>query len=348
MAVSSICGHVLCCTKEGLRIGRQGEMSHMVPVSIVIATYNRASILKNTIDHLIKQNPAPLEILVVDQSDSVPDEVRDYLTGLEGDGRIRWIRQHPPNAQAARNRGILEAKGEVLLFLDDDIECGPELVGVHWNNYEDPKIAGVSGMILEPGQFPTEELPARFYKKKIGWMFFPLNYGKRTECINLSSCNCSIRREIALAVRGFDENFIRTLFDDTDFSWRVHLKCLLAGLKTVHDPDARLTHLQVQTGGKRPGKVNECVVADAAKWDNLFYFHLKHLGFESLKVIAQRYRWWIWHKKNIIRPWWLLVAHAYFVVGLFRSLILISGGPKLIEGEGIYVTRSNQHSNTNI
>jgi glycosyltransferase involved in cell wall biosynthesis len=301
-----------------------------VPISIIIATYNRGSILKDTLACLLEQKPMPLEILVIDQSETVDDEVSDFLSTLEVQGKISWLRQSPPNAQVARNRGLREAKGGVVLFLDDDIECGPNLVGAHWKNYDDPLIAAVSGMILEPGQLPTVVFPDRFYGTKLGWMFFPLNYGMRVECINLSSCNASVRREVALKAGGFDENFIRTLYDDSDFSWRVHLLCRDLGLQAIHDPQACLTHFRVRTGGKRPTAMNEFVIADDAKWENLFYFHLKHWGLEALGVMAKRYRWWIWHRKNILRPWWLVVSHVYLALGLFKAVKRIVQGPKLL------------------
>jgi GT2 family glycosyltransferase len=185
-------------------------------------------------------------------------------------------------------------------------------------------------MILEPSELPTEKLPRRFYGPKIGWMYFPLNFGKRIECINLSSCNCSVRREIALKVGGFDENFRRTLFDDSDFSWRVHLYCKDRGLRIIHDPEAYLTHLRVPTGGKRPGKINSHIVADAEAWENLLYFHLNHIGLEALRVIFQRYRWWVWHKKNILEPCWLMKAHYEMIKGLSRLLQALRRGPQLI------------------
>jgi len=283
------------------------------------------------VEDLLRQAPAPCEILVVDQSDDVDPELAAFLEECQKRGNVRWLRQEKPNAQAARNRGIREAKGDVLLFLDDDIRCGPGLVGKHWRNYRDEKIAAVSGQILEPGQKPTSELSEGFYAKRLGWMHFPLNFATRTECINLSSCNCSVRTDVARAVGGFDENFVRTLFDDSDFSWRLHEYCQKKGLKVIHDPEASLVHLKVPSGGNRPGKRNEHVVADAACWQTWLYFHLQHWGWEAFMRLAKRYRWWIWHRKNIVRPWWLIVAHMELLRGILQCLVSLLRGRCLLQ-----------------
>ncbi len=306
----------------------------MISISIIVATYNRPNALRDTLLSFQSLDPGPLEILVVDQSESPPADHVAWLSAHQAEHReVRWIRHSPPNAQGARNRGIREARGDVVLFVDDDVEVPADLVGRHWSNYVDPHLAAVSGMILEPGESPVHELPARCNRSKIGWIYAPLNYGVRSERINLSSCNCSIRREHALAVGGFDENFTRTLFDDTDLAWRLHVYCREKCLKVVHDPQAWLTHLRVQNGGNRPGRRNEFVVADANAWYTWCYFHFQHACWESFRTLMQRYRWWVWHRKNILRPWWLVSAHREMLAGMLRARRAITAGPRLLPGD---------------
>src|SRR5882757_8803044 len=135
----------------------------MRTITVVIATYNRPEALRQTLADLAQQTLPPLEIIVVDQSrdadgrpGSIGEELRDF-------SNLRYIHQAVPNAQVARNRGIEEARGEILLFIDDDVRMPPEFVANHCRNYEaDPGVDGVSGQTLDVSQAPTGEIPASF------------------------------------------------------------------------------------------------------------------------------------------------------------------------------------------
>ena len=101
--------------------------------------------LKQTIDCLLKQDPAPKEIIVIDQTRQHDQETSEYLDHLVANKEIIYIYQAQPNAQRARNRAIAESTGKVLLFVDDDVKMDSDLIGAHWRNYDDPEIAAVCG-----------------------------------------------------------------------------------------------------------------------------------------------------------------------------------------------------------
>jgi GT2 family glycosyltransferase len=88
-------------------------------VSVIIPTYNRASLIGRAIQSVIDQTYQDLEIIVVDDgsTDGTGDILRRY------DERIRSFR-HPQKkgAGSARNTGIRQAKGQYLAFLDSDDE----------------------------------------------------------------------------------------------------------------------------------------------------------------------------------------------------------------------------------
>ncbi|MDA9982974.1 glycosyltransferase [Gammaproteobacteria bacterium] len=300
-------------------------------LSIIIATYNRTTPLHDTLVSASQLKPKPFEILVVDQTpDLAADELLWRKMHVHDNPEVRFLSHYPANAQAARNKGLVEARGSVVMLMDDDVIVPSDLVEKHVHNYDDSSLAAVSGMILELGEEPTFEYPEAYRDPKLGFIFFPLNYGMRTELINLSSCNCSVRREHALGIGGFDENFTKTLFDDSDFSWRLHQYCESRGLKVIHDPKAWLTHLRVPSGGNRPRAKNKHVLGDRNAWYTWCYFHFQHWGRASFIRLVQRYRWWIWHRKNILHPWWLVVAHWELLVGVGRAISRIEKGPTLI------------------
>lgn len=97
-------------------------------VSCIITTCNRAGLLARAIDSALAQTYKPLEIVVVDDAstDETPAIMQGYLERQEG---IRYLRhEHRLGACAARNTGILAAKGEYVAGLDDDDEWLPQRV----------------------------------------------------------------------------------------------------------------------------------------------------------------------------------------------------------------------------
>lgn len=91
-------------------------------VSVVVPARNRARLLPRAVDSVLRQTVSDFEVLVVDDgsTDSTPDVVREL-----DDPRIRYLRQAPAGAAAARNLGAREAAGRWLVFLDSDDEARP-------------------------------------------------------------------------------------------------------------------------------------------------------------------------------------------------------------------------------
>jgi glycosyltransferase involved in cell wall biosynthesis len=89
----------------------------MPKVSVIIPAYNRLPMLKEAVDSVLAQDFEDFELIVVDDgsTDGTADEMKRY------GGRVRLLR-HPENrgVSAARNRGILNAKGKYIAFLDSD------------------------------------------------------------------------------------------------------------------------------------------------------------------------------------------------------------------------------------
>ncbi|MCS3953202.1 glycosyltransferase family 2 protein [Salinibacter ruber] len=87
-------------------------------VSVVIPTYNRRKFLEKAVQSCFSGSDAlDVEVVVVD--DGSTDGTRDYLRALD-DERVRPVFQEHQGAQRARNRGLSEAQGQFIKFLDDD------------------------------------------------------------------------------------------------------------------------------------------------------------------------------------------------------------------------------------
>ena len=92
-------------------------------VSIIVPLFNKAAHVKRAVDSILAQTYADFELIVVDDgsTDESPQVVENY-----DDPRIRLVRQNNLGPGAARNRGLNEARGELVAFLDADDEWLPD------------------------------------------------------------------------------------------------------------------------------------------------------------------------------------------------------------------------------
>jgi glycosyltransferase involved in cell wall biosynthesis len=86
-------------------------------VSVIIPTYNRAIKVRSSIQSVLRQTFSDLEVIVVDDGSS--DGTGKVLGEIYGD-RIRYYFQVNHGVSVARNKGIQEARGEWIAFLDSD------------------------------------------------------------------------------------------------------------------------------------------------------------------------------------------------------------------------------------
>ena len=98
-------------------------------VSVVIPTYNHADYLPATLTSVFAQIFRDYEVIVV--NDGSPDDVAARVCPLAEAGRIRYFEQPNAGQAVARNRGLAEARGEFVAFLDDDDLWPPDHLARH-------------------------------------------------------------------------------------------------------------------------------------------------------------------------------------------------------------------------
>ncbi len=172
-----------------------------VPVSVVIAAYNRADMLRRAIASIRAQRPAvPAEIVVVD------DASHDDTAAVAEELGARVIR-HPVNRgeSAARNSAIAAATQPWIAVLDSDDEWLPWHIDTLWRRRGDHVV--LSGASLRCGDDPAadrvhgtagrSDMPIRTPAD----LLFPENV--------VPGSGVMIRREVAVAAGGYDEEMLR-------------------------------------------------------------------------------------------------------------------------------------------
>jgi GT2 family glycosyltransferase len=217
-------------------------------VSVIVPTYNREGILVATLRYLAQQDYPRFEIIVVDQTRTHEPETVIQLNKLIQAGTIRYFRLDQPSLPNARNFGTQQAKGEIVLFVDDDIIPVPCLIATHAAAYNAPDIGGVAGRRT----FPIEPVPPES-PTPVGMIA-----RNSTHVANFSAtmpqhsvewapgCNMSFRRHLITAVGGFDAMFVGSaVYEDVEFCFRLRRY----GYRIVFAPEAHIVHLQQIAGG---------------------------------------------------------------------------------------------------
>ena len=193
-------------------------------LSVVIATKDRERYVDGVLGALAAQTGAPpFDVVIADNgsTDSTRAVVeRHTLEGLA----VTYVFEPKPNRGRARNRGVAVARGDYLVFCDDDVALPPGWLAAHAAAHSGSAPCVVNGPILNvpsPAQRPKPQ---------------PANYSRAFLC----TCNASLSAKAFHAAGGFDESFELYGWEDTELGLRLRT----AGLAWRFAWDAYLWHLK--------------------------------------------------------------------------------------------------------
>jgi len=200
-------------------------------VSVLIPTINRYPYLRTLLKQFRTQTISPLEIIVVDQT---PEVERDLtLTEDFSDLPIKWLYLDQAGQCRSRNLGLNKAKGEYILFIDDDDEIPPDLIKSHLTALHQHGVNISNGVAHEVG---TGELPEDFTFRRLSNVF-PTN-------------NTMIRKTVLNQSGLFDMAYDHGQRADHDLGMRLYL----SGELMVLNPEIAVLHHHAPTGGLREHK----------------------------------------------------------------------------------------------
>lgn len=237
-------------------------MTTRLPISVVIPTIGRPELLRSCVASLRACEPAPAEVIVVDQSgnDTIAVEARR-------DG-VRLIDCQRRGIGIGTNVGLRHASNGVVAVTHDDCTVAKDWVGAAWRHAQEHPAAISTGRVLprgDPTSVPsikTEAMPEDFTGRIVYGALYP--------------ANMVVPRDRVLAFGGFDErDTLRLAAEDNDFCYR----WLTSGEALRYEPDMLVWHENWRTHEEL-----EKVYVVYARGQGAFY--AKHLRAGDKRMIG--------------------------------------------------------------
>lgn len=197
-----------------------------IETSIVIPTHNREKVLYKCLMALNNQTYPAEKYEVIIINDGSTDGTEEMLKRLKMKPSLIYIYQEQTGPAGARNRGIEIARGEYIIFIDDDIIVTPEFIKTHLQKQKENKRVIVHGPVIytnNPDNPTSEEKKITDFSRA----FF-------------ATGNVSIRKKYLLDAGLFNESFKEYGWEDLELGYRLQKM----SLKAIQAPEARGFHLK--------------------------------------------------------------------------------------------------------
>ncbi|MBM7804171.1 glycosyltransferase involved in cell wall biosynthesis/peptidoglycan/xylan/chitin deacetylase (PgdA/CDA1 family) [Geodermatophilus bullaregiensis] len=190
--------------------------------SVVLPTYQRRELVTTAVRALVHQTfDQPFEVIVT--VDGSTDGTADALRAMPLPFPLTVLEQPNAGAAAARNRGARHARGDILLFLDDDMEAAPGLLAEHERSHRQGADAVLGHLPLHPSSVPSalSDAVAQWSEERLTRLSQP---GAPLTLHDLLTGQLSVAAAVFDAIGGFDPAFThRGAFgnEDVDFGHRL-------------------------------------------------------------------------------------------------------------------------------
>jgi GT2 family glycosyltransferase len=220
-------------------------------ISIVILNYNGQDLLQQYLPSILqnRQIHNPVEVIVVDNhsNDQSVEIIKKQFPEIK-------LIVNPQNLGFARgiNAGAQAARGDLILFLNNDVEVTPGYLKPLLEHFRDPDIFGVSPKVIRPtqgnlveslilGDFRGGIVNARFAETQN-----LTHLGSPQEVFSVCGAAFMVDRNKFMEIGGMDPVFTPFYYEETDLSYRA----LLHRWKIIYEPSSTVYHMHNQSIGK--------------------------------------------------------------------------------------------------
>jgi glycosyltransferase involved in cell wall biosynthesis len=220
------------------------KSSQIVTATVVIATYNRAAGIVSLLGDVHRQQLGGrrIELIVVD--DGSQDETPGRLEAFQREQAVRadieltLVRQPNQGQAVARQNGADRARGETLVFLDDDMRlASPGFLTAHLRHHAPGAPVVVLGKMLPPPEDPPRHAFEYFYERGLDRMYAGFESGRmQPQGYLLFTGNVSVARAVFIAAGGFSGAY--RYAEDKELGLRIEAR---TAARFRYEPEA-LTH----------------------------------------------------------------------------------------------------------
>ncbi len=196
-------------------------MTPPIQISVVIGTFNQASVLERVLDGYNEQTCAPdlFEVIVVDSGST--DGTAALFSQFSAKFRFRGIIQENQGKSGARNRGVQESLSDTIIITDADMIPAPDFIATHVNAQQSASTPTCfEGVTLNMTELHWPPQPSKVYPyitrsiadgASLGWYYFLTG-------------NLSFPKALFTAENGFDMDFLGYGWEDLELGYRLQQK----------------------------------------------------------------------------------------------------------------------------
>lgn len=274
-------------------------------ISVVIPTYYRQFDLSELFDSILRQTINPFEVIVVDDhtpNDTIKIVCEEYKTKFEKINiDIKYIRNPGEKGiTTARNIGIENASGDLILFFDSDMILYPEFIEKIIEVFKDNSNAlGVQGWMIENKKFAKIIYFYNFFAKifylshssrnSCKFNEYPVLLTKIINCTWMSGGNMAFKRNVFSEFR-FDENLTKYCYmEDKLFSHSIfkkypnslfitpYAKCIHKSSKSGRMPDKQLKENKLRS--------RKYVLTKLFDFKGLLIYYWQNIGLSIIRCM---------------------------------------------------------------
>lgn len=253
-------------------------------LSVIIPTYGRETVLCDTLADVLRQDYPRVEILVVDQTPTHEPETQRYLDELVDQQAIRLFKVDWASLPGARNYGVRRSHGELILFLDDDVQLPAGYFAAHVQTFQErPDVGAVAGRVFDRMKLADDPnsvidfLPPEAMDPGLAWYHIDLVHTTQPQqVLTARGCNMAFRRELfeRYGLR-FDERFRGSAVrEESDFCLHIRQTRYIIW----YNPEAKLVHLGEESGGCHD------ISTRSLQYQITFYHNHFLMGLKNLTV----------------------------------------------------------------